>query len=81
MSRRTVAVLAELEAERRYQEEQHTDESDDARPFHEFVARITGYLGAAAVADDPDTARERMVKVGALAVATIEAIDRRIEGP
>lgn len=80
MTARTITVLADVEAERRRQEERWGAAHDDDHTLFDFVAITTEHLGRVVSAPELGQAREQFVRVAALAVAAVEAIDRR-EGP
>lgn len=79
----TLSVLAEVTTERRYQEELYGEKKDDLNSPSTWVAIITRLLGAAcsptANSQDPVRFRTEMIKVAAVAVAAVEASDRRGE--
>lgn len=77
MSAHTVAVLADVEGERRRQDALWGTTHDDEHTILEFVAITVEHLGRAVSAHDAGQAREQFVRTAALAVAAVEAIDRR----
>jgi len=70
-------IYAAIDAERDYQDERWGNEFDDKNTSNDWCTYICRYAANAA-AFDITTAqfREQMVKVAALAVASIEATDR-----
>ncbi|MDO9498700.1 hypothetical protein [Falsiroseomonas sp.] len=77
----TQSVLAEVGAERTRQDAQWGgEERDDALPLASFVQLIGDYAAWARVKAREGSnveARQRLVQVAALAVAAVEALDRR----
>lgn len=77
-------ILAEVNEEREHQEEKWGSAFDDKNTVNDFVAYITRYAASAAFDGFSSAAtfartehqRQHFVKVAALAVAAIEAIDR-----
>ena len=61
--------------ERSAQTHEFTSEADDELLPAEWVARIAKHLGRS-VSTNPETFRQEMVVVGALALAAIESFDR-----
>lgn len=73
-------LAAEIAAERTRQEAQHGgDENDDKNRFIDWAIFIGYQLDRGHHEKDPAKERARMVKIAALAVAAIEAYDRRPE--
>lgn len=77
----TQTILAEIETEREYQDQKWGHAFDDENTPHEWVAYIAHYaarhLAGNPAGVDVDKFRLDMVKVAALAVAAIEAVDRK----
>jgi hypothetical protein len=70
-------ITTEIIAERAKQEQMWGNENDDAHSEEAWSAIITHELGQACFHEDNSaTFRKQMIKVAAVAVAAIEAIDR-----
>lgn len=73
--------IQDIQAERDAQRAKWGNASDDKWNFCEWAALVTHYATRQAVGDlhviDSAAVRADMVKVGALALACIEAIDRK----
>lgn len=70
-------IFAAIEAERQYQDGIFGTQFDDKNTVNDWVAYISAYAGrAGAFTSDPEDQRKAMVKVAALAVAALEALDR-----
>lgn len=77
----TKEVLKDVQAER---ERQHLKwdgkfNDDDWNPldWHEMIADYNGWARRMACMGSPDKARNRYIQIAALAVAAVEALDRR----
>lgn len=71
-------VLQDVLDERGAQMSDHRLADDDLLEPAEWVARIVKHLGRS-VSTDPSVYRKQIVIVGALALAAVEAFDRRVE--
>lgn len=72
----SVPQLLDVVRERIDQGSEFTVAADDELAPAEWIARVTKHVGRA-VSTDPQTFRREMVVVCALALASIEAFDRR----
>ena len=74
----TKKVLREIRAERDRQKKLHG--SDEMNSLNDWVAYITAYAGRASDCirnfREKQSSRDSLIKVAALAVAAVEAIDR-----
>lgn len=68
--------VVDIIRERQAQRDEFPDLADDDLTPSEWIARVTKHLGRA-VSLDPQAFRREMVVVGALALAAIEAFDRK----
>lgn len=68
--------VIDLIRERLDQRDEFPDLADDELTPAEWIARLSKHLGRA-VSQDPQMFRREMVVVGALALAALEAFDRR----
>lgn len=69
-------VYLDIASKRRYQDKLWGKVFDDNNTINDWVTYITRYASMAAVADDSDDVRRRLIDVAALAVAAIEALER-----
>lgn len=67
----TMAILDEIRQERGYQRTKYGTDFDDANTMQDWAAFIMSYLASGR------PPREALLKVATLAVAAIEAIDRK----
>lgn len=78
----TDAVLAEVKAERAYQDQKWGTTTDDINTPHHWAGYVSQYATRHLIGDprnpvDLVAFRADMVKVAALAVAAVEALDRK----
>lgn len=77
-------VLREVGAERRRQDAKWggsaNDDQWDASDWHEMIADYNAWARRMATMGSFDKARNRYVQIAALAVAAVEAIDRKAQG-
>lgn len=70
-------IVADILAERTYQQGRWGDEFDSKNTPNDWVAYIAKYLGQAVTMPwNPETFRKQLVKVATLCVAAIEWCDR-----
>lgn len=71
-------IFEQIQAERERQDMKWGQGIDDASHFHDWITYITAYLGKAYTYPMyPSNFRKRMIQVAALAVAAVEALDRK----
>ena len=77
----TATVLADVAAERERQDAKWGGASNDDQwnclDWHEMIADYNAWARRMAAMGSPDKARLRYVQLAALAVAAVEALDRR----
>lgn len=77
----TEKVLADVAAERARQDDKwggpEADDQWDALDWHEMIADYNGWARRMATMNSFDKARNRYVQIAALAVAAVEALDRK----
>lgn len=82
---RTELALEYVRAERVRQDKKWggAEHDDQWTPFdwHEMIADYNGWARRMASMGSPFKARQRYIQVAALAVAAVEAIDRKLEFP
>lgn len=80
----TESVLREVAAERARQDGKwggpEADDRWDALDWHEMIADYNGWARRMAAMNSFDKARNRYVQIAALAVAAVEALDRKARG-
>lgn len=80
----TEKVLGEVLEERERQDRKwggpNHDDQHDTATFVQLIEDYAGWARVMAGMDSADKARQRLIQVAALAVAAVEAIDRRALG-
>lgn len=74
---RTIDIYQEIVLERQYQDDLWGTKNDDKNNEEDWVSYITEYASGLSERTKNKGFRERLIKVAALAVAALEAIDRK----